>query len=190
MTRKFLKYPVLIILLLCGTVCARAQEYSVKVKLQDSKSGEPVGYAAVSVTKDGQSKVFKYSQTDGNGAATVSGLPAGKYKIEGILLGYDNYSEVITVTGNMDLGVKKMKMQANFLEGATVLDGKLFILTWTNKVAFVYDAKTLEYKQTYSYPREGWGLTTDGINLIASDGTDCLYFMNTNFQTIKERNRK
>ena len=69
-----------------------------------------------------------------------------------------------------------------FVEGSVMLGGDLFILTWTNKVAFVYDAATLEYKQTYTYPREGWGLTTDGKQLIASDGSSRLYFMDTQFK--------
>jgi glutamine cyclotransferase len=51
------------------------------------------------------------------------------------------------------------------------------MLTWTNRVAFTYDAQTLKYIKTYSYPREGWGLTTDGKSLIASDGSPTLYFM-------------
>ena len=66
-----------------------------------------------------------------------------------------------------------------FVEGSCVLDGELFILTWENKVVFVYDAQTLEYKRSYSYPREGWGLTTDGQQLIASDGSANLYFLDT-----------
>ena len=49
-----------------------------------------------------------------------------------------------------------------FVEGSVILGDKLYILTWTNKVVFIYDADTLEYRSTYSYPREGWGLTTDG----------------------------
>lgn len=64
-----------------------------------------------------------------------------------------------------------------FMEGSVFFKDKLYILTWTNKLAFVYDAKTLEYLQSYSYPREGWGLTTDGKQLIASDGSSTLYFM-------------
>ena len=68
-----------------------------------------------------------------------------------------------------------------FVEGSVILGGDLFILTWTNKVAFVYDAATLEYKQAFTYPREGWGLTTDGKQLIASDGTSRLYFMDKQF---------
>lgn len=72
-----------------------------------------------------------------------------------------------------------------FAEGSVMLDGKLFILTWTNRLAFVYDAGTLEYEHTYSYPREGWGLTTDGTHLIASDGSSRLYFLDTSFRLQK-----
>ena len=64
-----------------------------------------------------------------------------------------------------------------FVEGSVILDGKLYILTWTNKLVFVYNAETFEYEKTLGYPREGWGLTTDGKQLIASDGSARLYFM-------------
>ena len=68
-----------------------------------------------------------------------------------------------------------------FVEGSVMFEGNLYILTWTNRKAFVYDAETLEYKSTWSYPREGWGITTDGKYLIASDGSANLYFMDGNF---------
>ena len=78
--------------------------------------------------------------------------------------------------------LRKLSFDDNyFLEGSVILDGELFILTWLNKVAFIYDANTLEYKETYSYPREGWGLTTDGKHLIASDGSATLYFLDKRF---------
>ncbi len=64
-----------------------------------------------------------------------------------------------------------------FVEGSVVLDGKLYILTWTNKLVFVYDAETWTYEKTLGYPREGWGLTTDGKQLIASDGSSRLFFL-------------
>lgn len=64
-----------------------------------------------------------------------------------------------------------------FVEGSVILGDKLYILTWTNKVVFIYDAGTLEYRSTYSYPREGWGLTTDGKSLISSDGSSRIYFL-------------
>lgn len=64
-----------------------------------------------------------------------------------------------------------------FVEGSVILGDKLYILTWTNKVVFIYDANTLEYRSTYSYPREGWGLTTEGKSLISSDGSSRIYFL-------------
>lgn len=74
--------------------------------------------------------------------------------------------------------VKKLKFAHKYFgEGSVILGDKMYMLTWQNKVAFIYDANTLEYIQTYSYPREGWGLTTDGKSLIASDGTARIYFL-------------
>ena len=89
--------------------------------------------------------------------------------------GESSFREVELATGKV---LSKMNFQQKYFgEGSVMLGGNLYILTWLNKVAFVYDAKTLEYKQTYSYPREGWGLTTDGKSLIASDGSSRLYFL-------------
>lgn len=73
-----------------------------------------------------------------------------------------------------------------FVEGSVMLEGNLYILTWTNRKAFIYDAETLKYKSTWSYPREGWGITTDGKRLIASDGSANLYFMDKNFAPEKK----
>ena len=68
-----------------------------------------------------------------------------------------------------------------FVEGSVMFEGNLYVLTWETKVAFVYDAETLEYKSSWKYPREGWGLTTDGKQLIASDGSATLFFMDKDF---------
>ena len=72
-----------------------------------------------------------------------------------------------------------------FVEGSVILGDKLYILTWTNKVIFIYDANTLEYRSTYSYPREGWGLTTDGESLVASDGSSRIYFLSPELKLLK-----
>jgi len=69
-----------------------------------------------------------------------------------------------------------------FVEGSTILGDNLYVLTWRDKTVFIYDAETLEYKQGFSYPREGWGLTTDGKQLIATDGSAYLFFMDENLQ--------
>ena len=75
-----------------------------------------------------------------------------------------------------------------FVEGSVMLGDELFILTWESRVAFIYDAATLKYKSSYSYPREGWGLTTDGKQLIASDGSSRLYFMDNRFRLLRTVN--
>lgn len=68
-----------------------------------------------------------------------------------------------------------------FIEGSVVMGDNLYILTWESRLAFIYDAGTLEYKSAWKYPREGWGITTDGKQLIASDGSANLYFMDERF---------
>ena len=100
--------------------------------------------------------------------------------------GESSFRKVDFETGKV---LKRQNFAAKyFLEGAVELGGKTYILTWTNKVAFVYDAKTLEYKQTYTYPREGWGLTTDGELLYATDGSSKMYVMDTGFNLKKTLN--
>lgn len=99
-----------------------AQSYNLKVRLVDSKTGEGVPFAVVSLSKPGSDKVEKYTQTDDRGTASIQGVKAGRYTVKGILLGYDDYSEDITVNKDTDLGSKQMKVQVNFIEGATVSD--------------------------------------------------------------------
>ena len=82
--------------------------------------------------------------------------------------------------------VEKKLNRKYFGEGSVILEKDLYVLTWTNKVAFRYDAATLSYKQTVSYPREGWGLTTDGKQLIASDGSANLYFLDADMKLLKK----
>lgn len=81
--------------------------------------------------------------------------------------------------------IEKVKFASKyFAEGSVFFKDKIYILTWTNKVAFVYGAD-FKYIKSYSYPKEGWGLTTDGESLIASDGSSKIYYLDENLKTIK-----
>lgn len=64
-----------------------------------------------------------------------------------------------------------------FGEGITILGNRLFQLTWQNGIGFVYDLATFRQSATFRYTGEGWGLTHDGTNLIMSDGTADLRFI-------------
>jgi len=64
-----------------------------------------------------------------------------------------------------------------FGEGVTVVGDEIIQLTWRSHVGFVYDRDTFERLREFSYPTEGWGLTHDGLNLIMSDGTAMLRFL-------------
>ncbi len=64
-----------------------------------------------------------------------------------------------------------------FLEGACVLNNYLYILTWKENKCFVYDINTFQFLGELYNLREGWGLTSDGSNLILSDGSSSLFFM-------------
>ena len=65
-----------------------------------------------------------------------------------------------------------------FGEGATLYDGKIFQITWRNKVGFVYDKATFRQINKIYYSTEGWGLTTVGDKIVLSDGSNILYFHN------------
>lgn len=63
-----------------------------------------------------------------------------------------------------------------FAEGLALLNDKLYLLTWQEQTLLIYDKATLNYQTSMSYKGEGWGLTSDGKQLIRSDGSDTLYF--------------
>lgn len=67
--------------------------------------------------------------------------------------------------------------QEYFGEGITFVGDKIYQLTWKNRLGIVYDKQTLEPKSSFRYSGEGWGLTTDGKELILSDGTSYLRFL-------------
>lgn len=98
--------------------------------------------------------------------------------------GQDNswISEVDIATGKHD---KKIILDKKYFgEGICILNNKLYQLTWQNHIGFVYDLKTFNKLNEFRYDHEGWGITHNGKNLIVSDGTNQLHFLDT--LTLKE----
>jgi glutamine cyclotransferase len=86
-------------------------------------------------------------------------------------------AEVDIATGQQD---KKVILDKKYFgEGIAILNNKIYQLTWQTKIGFVYDLRSFEKIREFEYDREGWGITHNGNNLIVSDGTDQLYFLDT-----------
>jgi glutamine cyclotransferase len=81
------------------------------------------------------------------------------------------------------LQIKKLDKKY-FGEGVTILDSKIYQLTWRAKLGLVYDLESFEQLHTFNYgkSKEGWGLTNDGKQLIKSDGTERIWFLDARTQ--------
>lgn len=76
-----------------------------------------------------------------------------------------------------------------FGEGLTIVNNSLVQLTWREKIGFIYDKKTLGLIGNFSYSSEGWGLTFDGSDLIMSNGSSELTFLDpVTFQMVGQTN--
>lgn len=86
--------------------------------------------------------------------------------------------------GIIDVKTGKPEQKADlaadyFGEGITILNNKIYQLTWTSKIGFVYDVNTFKRINTFTYDSEGWGITHDNKNLIMSDGSSKLTYLDT-----------
>lgn len=68
-----------------------------------------------------------------------------------------------------------------FGEGITILNNKLYQITWKSSIGFVYDIENLQKLYDFNYPTDGWGLTNNGKELIMSDGSETIYFLDAEY---------
>jgi glutamine cyclotransferase len=82
---------------------------------------------------------------------------------------------------------KKVELAEQFFgEGITILNNKVYQLTWQNNEGYVYNADTFNKEKTFQYPEqmEGWGLTTDGKVLYMTDSSETIHLLDP--ETFKE----
>ena len=74
-----------------------------------------------------------------------------------------------------------------FGEGMTIINDKIYWLTWQARKGFIYDKNTFKQIGSFNYDKsnEGWGLTHNGNEIIKSDGTNKIWFLNTQNQKEK-----
>jgi glutaminyl-peptide cyclotransferase len=94
--------------------------------------------------------------------------------------GQNNQSWVAEVNQTSGQHEKKVILDGQYFgEGITVFNKKIYHLTYQEKIGFIYDVTNYKKIGEFNYSTEGWGITHDNKNLIMSDGTDKLYFLDT-----------
>jgi glutamine cyclotransferase len=73
-----------------------------------------------------------------------------------------------------------------FAEGLTVFNDTIYQLTWENHLVFMYAAKDFKPIGQLPWTGEGWGITHNDSNLIISEGSDKLYFVEPKTMKLKK----
>ena len=115
----FKAFSVFALMLFSYSASAQAI-YSVKLKLVDDKTSEPVAFATLSVTVQGDKEPLKYVLTDAEGLGTIAKLNKGNYIVKADLMGYQSFSKLVALEKNLDLGEVRMKEDAEVLDAAAV----------------------------------------------------------------------
>ncbi|HXB41381.1 MAG TPA: glutaminyl-peptide cyclotransferase [Bacteroidia bacterium] len=96
----------------------------------------------------------------------------------------DDLPQTKSLFGICNLKTGKINVKAEldrtkyFGEGIVFFNDKVYQLTYKNQTGFIYDGKTFKKTGEFTYAnKEGWGLTSDGTNIIMSDGTNNLTFL-------------
>jgi glutamine cyclotransferase len=86
--------------------------------------------------------------------------------------------------------LKKINLSPDlFGEGVALVDDHLVQLTWQERRGLVYDRDTFRLVREFAYNVEGWGITFDGTNLIMSDGSSTLTYLDPRaYQPVKKLN--
>ena len=116
----FARFLVVVTLLFASLDAFAQNSFPVSLKLVDEKTGEPVGFATVSLTVKGETEAAKYVLTDSDGIAEVTKVKKGTYMLKAELMGYVAHEQEITVEKALDLGTIRMKEDVEVLDAASV----------------------------------------------------------------------
>jgi len=73
-----------------------------------------------------------------------------------------------------------------FAEGLVLLNDKLIQISYKNRQGFVYDKSSFQLLRHFYYPMaEGWGLCSNGKELIMTEGSNKLYFLDTSYYEVQ-----
>lgn len=88
--------------------------------------------------------------------------------------GASSFRKVDMASGKV---LKQIQLPSEYFgEGSCVFEGRAYLLTWHSQICFVYDIESFTKLAEFNYTGEGWGLTTDGTDLIMSNGSSKICF--------------
>jgi glutamine cyclotransferase len=191
MHRTYLGFPAVVVLAFgllfycSGPVVPECQE------LRDLRQSTGLGQPALPSFSLSKVPVYGYELVrayDHDPQAFTQGLAIdGEHFIEGTGLEGESTVRRVALTGRV---VQSYQLPNScFGEGVTVWRDRVIQLTWRSGLGLVYEKKSLEKGpiKEFRYATEGWGLTHDEKNLIMSDGTAKLYFIDPDsFQVVKQ----
>ena len=89
--------------------------------------------------------------------------------------GFSELRKVDLVTGRV---IQRRVLDPQYFgEGITILQNKVFQLTWKSGKGFVYDLNSFALDREFKISGEGWGLSNDGNNLLLSNGSNQILFL-------------
>ena len=102
-------------------LAAQKAQNSVSATLIDDASGEPVGFATVSISVKNSTTPYKYALTNEKGKATLAEVKNGTYTFKAELMGLQTVErEIVVKDKNIDLGEIRMKTDTKLLDAASV----------------------------------------------------------------------
>lgn len=158
--------PIILCAIIIGCSSERKPE-----EPHDKESSVPTVRSEPAVTTNGYKVLHSYPHD-------IKAFTQGLEVFEGHFIestgqnGQSSIRKVEIVSGKVK--IKEDLDNSYFGEGATVLNDRIYMLTWLNQTGFVFDARTLKKLGNFSFAGEGWGLTNDGQQLIMSNGSNVL----------------
>lgn len=119
--RRFFIVAAVLSGLACMAPSAFAQGgITVSLSLKDSSTGEPVGFATVSLSKEGASSPSNYALSNSEGKVSIAKVRRGKYVLKAEMMGYIAYTKQVEITKSVDFGEIKLDPDQEQLDAAKV----------------------------------------------------------------------
>ncbi len=99
--------------------------------------------------------------------------------------GLNGESKLVRVSLKDGKDIKKVDLDKQYFgEGISILNGKLYQLTYKENKCFVYDPQTFKKTGEFTYQGQGWGMTNNGKQLIMDTGSNELFFIDPTTFTV------